>query len=291
MGRKRVGMAQHALGREDDERLAPGAQRLAAQQVEILRGGRGLADLDVVARGELQVALDAGAGVLRALAFVAVRQQQHEAAEQAPLVFAGGDELIDDDLRAVGEVAELRFPQHQGFRVVAAVAVLEAEHAGFGEDRVVDAEARLVRGEVVQRNPALLVFDVDEDAVALVEGAALRVLAAEAHRRAGEQQRAEGDGFGHAVIEGLLAAAHGGALLEQLFDLGMDVKAVGIRGESCRRSTRIAVAVEAGVDFEIGLLAAAVVAAPVVGHLDEDRLFARPWWLSSALRRIRSGVP
>ena len=125
-GRQRVGMAQHALRREDDERLAPGAQSLTAQQVEILRGSGGLADLDIVARGELQVALDAGAGVLGALAFVAVRQQQGEAAEQAPFVFGGGDELIDDDLRAVGEVAELRFPEDEGFRVVAAVAVLEA---------------------------------------------------------------------------------------------------------------------------------------------------------------------
>ena len=35
--------------------------------------------------GELEVALDAGAGVLRALAFVAVRQQHHEAAEQPHL--------------------------------------------------------------------------------------------------------------------------------------------------------------------------------------------------------------
>ena len=80
-------------------------------------------------RGELQVALDAGAGVFRPLAFVAVRQQHDQPGEQAPLVLAGDDELIDDDLRAVGEVAELRLPQHQRFGIVAAVAVLEAQHA------------------------------------------------------------------------------------------------------------------------------------------------------------------
>ncbi len=62
------------LGVKHDERLAPFAQRLTAQQVEVLRGGGGLADLHVVARGELQIAFDAGAGVLRALAFIAVRQ-------------------------------------------------------------------------------------------------------------------------------------------------------------------------------------------------------------------------
>ena len=106
-------MAQHALGGEDDERLAPGEQRLAAQQVEVLRRGRGLADLHVVLGAELEVALDAGARVLRPLPLVAVRQQQHDAGEQVPLVLAGGDELVDDDLRAVGEVAELRLPADQ----------------------------------------------------------------------------------------------------------------------------------------------------------------------------------
>ena len=69
-----VGMAQHALGREDDQRLAPVAQSLTAQEMEILRGVGRLRDLDVVLRGELDEALDAGAGMLRALAFVAVRE-------------------------------------------------------------------------------------------------------------------------------------------------------------------------------------------------------------------------
>ena len=209
-----VGMAQHALGREDDERLAPLAQGLAAQEVEILRGSRGLADLNVVVRSELEIALDARAGVLRALALVAVGQEQDDAAEQAPLVFAGGDELVDDDLRAVGEVAELGFPEDEGFGVVAAVSVLEAEHAGFGEDGVVDVEVRLVGREMAERDPGLLVFDVDENGVALVEGAALAVLSAEADGRAGGEKRSEGNGLGHAVVEGALALAHLRALFQ-----------------------------------------------------------------------------
>ena len=50
-GRHGIGVAEHGLGGEDDEGLAPLAQGLAAQQVEILRGGGGLRDLDVVLRG------------------------------------------------------------------------------------------------------------------------------------------------------------------------------------------------------------------------------------------------
>ena len=81
--------------------------------------------------------------MLGALAFVAVREKHDDAGEQAPLGFAGGDELVDDDLRAVGEVAELGFPEDEGFGVVAGVAVLEAEGGGLGEQGVVDLEAGL----------------------------------------------------------------------------------------------------------------------------------------------------
>ncbi len=76
--------------------------------------------------------------VLRALPLVAVRQQHHQAREQAPLVLAGAEELVDDHLRAVGEIAELRLPQDERFRVVAAVAVLEREDGRLRERRVVD---------------------------------------------------------------------------------------------------------------------------------------------------------
>ena len=174
--RASVGMAQHALGREDDQRLAPVAQGLAAQQMEILRGVGGLRDLDVVLRGELDEALDAGAGVFRALAFVAVGQQHDDAGEQIPLGFAGADELVDDGLRDVDEVAELRFPEDERFGIVAAVAVFEAEDAGFGESGVVDFAAGLVGRDVFQRDVFVFVLDVDEDGVALVEGAAAGVL-------------------------------------------------------------------------------------------------------------------
>jgi len=87
--------------------------------MKILRGGRGLADVHVAFSGELHETLDACAGVFRALAFIAVRKQQHQATGEPPFVFAGAEELIDDDLRAVHEIPELRFPEHQRFGIVA----------------------------------------------------------------------------------------------------------------------------------------------------------------------------
>ena len=83
--RRRVRMPQHALRRKDDQRLAPVAQRLPPQQVKILRRIRRLADLEIVPRRELQKAFDAGAGMLRPLAFIAVGQQQHHARRAVPI--------------------------------------------------------------------------------------------------------------------------------------------------------------------------------------------------------------
>ncbi len=147
--------------------------------MKILPRRRGLDDLHVVAGAELQIALDAGAGVLRALAFVPVRQQQNQSGQQVPLVFAGGDELVDDDLRAVGEVAELRFPHHQRFGEVARVSVLEAHHRGLGELGVVDLDTRLIGRQMAQRHVFFFVLDVDQHRVPLIEGAAAAVLPAQ----------------------------------------------------------------------------------------------------------------
>jgi hypothetical protein len=69
-----------------------------------------------------------------------------EARHAQPLAFARRDELVEHDLRAVGEVAELRFPHRQRVGLGQRVAVFEAEHRLFRQHRVDDLElARLVR--------------------------------------------------------------------------------------------------------------------------------------------------
>src|SRR5262249_5959172 len=68
----RIGMAQHALRREYDQRLTPGTLRLAAQHVEVVGRVGWLANDDIVLGGELHKTLNARARMLGALAFVAV---------------------------------------------------------------------------------------------------------------------------------------------------------------------------------------------------------------------------
>ena len=101
--------------------------------MKILRGRGRLANLYVVARRKLQETLDARAGMFRSLPFVTVRQQQHYSRQQIPFVFARRYELIDDDLRSIGKITELRFPQNQRLGEIAAEAIFESQNGSFGK--------------------------------------------------------------------------------------------------------------------------------------------------------------
>src|SRR5579885_3120491 len=239
-------MAQHALWGEDDERLAPAAEGLPPQHVEILSGARGLADLDVVFGSELQVTLDAGARMLGSLAFVAMRQEEDDAGGEIPFVLAGADELINDDLRAVCEIAELGLPEHKGFGIVAAEAVLEAEAAGLGEGRIVNFAESLIAREVGKCEVVVLGLRVNEHGVALIESAALGVLSGEANGRAFQNERTESEQLRKTVIHRARAGAHFGALL---------------RGES-------------GIDFVRRIVFAVLEGRPVIGQLAKMGHFA-----------------
>ena len=120
-------------------------------------GRRRARDGHVVLRAHLQVALDAARRVVGSLSLVAVREQQHDARLLAPLLLGRRDELVDDGLGAVGEVAELRLPQHERVGALDRVAVLEGHRGVLAEQRVVDPELGLVVAEVRERDPLLAV--------------------------------------------------------------------------------------------------------------------------------------
>mmetsp|Transcript_33147 Transcript_33147/g.28042 ORF Transcript_33147/g.28042 Transcript_33147/m.28042 type:complete len:365 (+) Transcript_33147:972-2066(+) len=184
--RDHLRVAEEGLGRKDDERLAKVALDLAAEAVEVV-GGRG--DVDDLPVGTLDLhgllaalavghdgcilighdeeALKTRRGVLRTLPFIAVRQQQNEARLAQPLLFAGRDKLIDDHLRRVGEIAELRLPQNEGIGVLEGVAELEAQHAVLGEIRVEYCEGRLGIAEVLERDVFALILLIVQDGVAV----------------------------------------------------------------------------------------------------------------------------
>ena len=215
---------------------------LAAEDVEEVSGGGHVDDLHVavlvlaleaVLRGkdpgilirELEVALEATGGVLGTLAVVAVGKGHDEAGTLHPLDLAGGDELVDDALGVVGEVAELGLPHDEGVGGGEGVAVLEAKGAELAEGRVGDDELGLVAADVLERGVGVFVLLVVEDGVALGEGAALDVLAGNANVVALGDKGAEGEGLSGGPVDVL-------ALLDSLATVSQDTGEVAMRVEA-----------------------------------------------------------
>ncbi len=240
---------EQALGRHDDKRLAERAQHLPAQDVEIVGRAGDVAHLDVVVGAQLQEAFEAGAGVFRPLAFEAVRQQHDQAIGAQPLGLAAGDELVDHDLRAVGKVAELRLPQHQRLGIGQGKAVFEAEHAEFGQDRIVDLE--LAVGQRGQRNVLVLVLLVDPDGVALAEGAAAGILAGKTHVVAFGDKAAEGQRLGRGPVEARAAVEHLLLGVDHALQGLVDGQAFGNRGERAAQAFK-QLGVDRGVHVAAG---------------------------------------
>ena len=232
--RHRERVAEEALRAHHHEGLPEVAPDLLAEAVEELRRRRQVDDLHVVLGAELEEALEARARVLRALSLVAVRQEQDQAAHAAPLELGRGEQLIDDDLGAVDEVAELGLPDGQGPRVGARVAVLEGEDRLLGERAVDHLEAALVGRQVVERDPAGAVVVIAVDRVAVAERAALRVLAGQADGVPLEEQRADGERLGAAPVDRLILEHGGGARLHQALEPRVPAEAVRHRGDRAR---------------------------------------------------------
>src|SRR5207249_2921182 len=122
---------------------------------------------------------------------VPVREKQSQARGLAPLREPRDDELVDRDLRAVDEVAELRLPANERLGRGDRVAVLETHAGGLGERRVVDLERGRRLAQTLDRGVDLSGLGVVQYQVAVREGAALGVLAGEPDRDALDQQAGE----------------------------------------------------------------------------------------------------
>ena len=65
-----------------------------------------------------------------------MRQQHDQTGLSDPFGLAGGDELVDDALSGVGEVAELSLPQDKRVRVGHGVAQLETQDSVLAQRAV-----------------------------------------------------------------------------------------------------------------------------------------------------------
>ena len=136
--------------------------------------------------------------VVGPLPLMAVRQQQHHGRQLAPLGLAGADELVDDRLRAVDEVAELALPQHQlrpGCRPCSRTRSPTAAYSDSGESYTrnlppVGLPSLLVASSCNGVN-SVAGLAVDDHRMPLGEGAAAGVLSGQPHQLAFGHQRTQ----------------------------------------------------------------------------------------------------
>ena len=126
--------------------------------------------------------------MIGSLPLVAVGQEHDDTGVLLPLLLGGGDELVDDGLRTLCEVTELSLPRHKSVLAFDGVPVFEADGGVLAEQGIVDPEASLLLGEVLQRGPLVAVHRVDEHRVALDERSAAGVLARQSHRHTVHEQ-------------------------------------------------------------------------------------------------------
>src|SRR5262247_4392080 len=84
---------------------------------------------------------------------------------------------------------------------------------------------------MIERDVAVLVLLIDQDRMALREGAALAVLAGQAHREALEQQRAVGQRLGRRPGDALALLDGLGAVVEEALDRAVDMEILGHRSD------------------------------------------------------------
>ena len=197
-------MTQQRFRRHHHQRTTHPAQRLTTQHVVDLSRSRRHADLHVLLGAELQITLQTRGGVLRALPFVTVRQQHHQATHTAPLLLAGADELVDNNLRTVGKVTELRFPDGQGAWFSRGVTVFKRQNRLFRQHGVPDLELALTVMHVLQRGVGGTVSLVMDHCMAVEEGAAARIFTGQTHRNTFVNQGRVGQVLCTAPVEQLL---------------------------------------------------------------------------------------
>src|SRR6185437_5561259 len=170
-------VAKQALRRHHNQRLAPAAQHLAPEYMEVLGRCRRVYNLDIVVDGKLQEALQTRTRMLRSLSFEPMGKEKHEPAQPAPLLFGADKELVDDDLSRIDEVSKLALPKNQPVGAVQAVPILETQHTRLGEGTVVKLHRRLIRCEMLKRHIHPAILDIVQDGVPLAKGSTRRVLA------------------------------------------------------------------------------------------------------------------
>ena len=221
--------------------------------------------------------------MLRPLALIAVRQEQRQATQSSPLGFAGADELIDDHLGPVCEIAELAFPDREGVGRGRCVAIFETEHSLFRQQRVDDAECIGPVGQVFQRRVLAVVDLVMQYRVPVEESTAAAVLPNQAAVKAFLDDRGIGHRLGESPIHINLGTRHPRTLAHDALHAPVQLD---VRRNVGNRLAELLYRLGADRRIDIVVPARVAEARPVDRKLVTDQAQRRPRYRLAAIEAI-----
>ncbi|KAH3669269.1 hypothetical protein OGAPHI_001390 [Ogataea philodendri] len=160
-------VSQQTLGEKHHQWLSELTVHLSSDQVEQRSWSRWVRNLDVavlvlsvelllsreepwVLITQLQVSLYSSGRVLWTLSVVTVRQRQNNSRSLLPLGLTSSNELVNNDLRSIGKVTELGFPDNKSVWRGQRVSVLKSHHTVLRKRGIADHEISLVLVQVLQ---------------------------------------------------------------------------------------------------------------------------------------------
>mmetsp|Transcript_8323 Transcript_8323/g.15408 ORF Transcript_8323/g.15408 Transcript_8323/m.15408 type:complete len:247 (-) Transcript_8323:839-1579(-) len=135
--------------------------------------------------------------MLRATTVPAMGQQDNESRLTKPLCLTTRQELVKHDLRSVGKISKLGFPDNQTVGIHETVPKLKPQDSKLRQRRVAHLEASwfLVLQNVIKRNMFFTILLVVYYRVAVRKGASLHILSAQSHVVSFPQQSCERERF------------------------------------------------------------------------------------------------
>mmetsp|Transcript_838 Transcript_838/g.1138 ORF Transcript_838/g.1138 Transcript_838/m.1138 type:complete len:1008 (-) Transcript_838:79-3102(-) len=244
-------VTEKVLRTHDNKRLTELAVDLTTKAVEVIGGSSAVDNLPVaglnlvteMTTGEpfslinvgedegvfvthLEETLKTGTRVLRALTIIPVRQHAYKTTLTEPLGLTGAQELIKDNLGAVGEVTELGLPHDERVGVLHGVTKLITEDTELTEVGVGNGELTLslIRVDMVKRNILLTVILIVDNGMTVAEGTTLDILTRKTDVVTLGKESREGHGFSHSPIEASAGLDHLATKLIDLLELTMSLE-------------------------------------------------------------------
>src|SRR6266571_4515457 len=148
-------------------------------------------------------------------------QKQHQGRVLPPFCSRRGDELVNDDLGRVGEIAKLGLPQDKCLRSMNAVAILKAEYTCFRKRAVENGKRGTRFRKMLERNIGFPRMLVVKHSMAMAESSTFSVLTREADGSAFSKNGGKSKGFGLSPVDASFRSKRASMTLQQTCQLGI----------------------------------------------------------------------